>query len=263
MSKYSIVLADHHCHILKEYFEDPISEIKKLQEEGELEYICSMGIQLESDLENLEYKKKIDKKFFKIGIGLHPSDVIQFKGKALEEFEKVKQLILDNKSSLDFIGEIGIDFTYPDAEESRKEQIKIFREFCKLSKELKIPVSIHCRDAWDEIIQVIDEVAFNPELFNGYLHSFTGDFEQGMFFIENGFKLGLNGIVTFKKSEDLRDTIKEILEFYSDKDFNDLFGLETDTPYLTPEPIRSEKNHPKNIRLLKDYLENFLDNSGS
>ena len=259
MSKFNIVLADNHCHILKEYFDDPISEIKALKASEELEYICSMGIQLESDLENLEYKKQFSDGFLRIGLGLHPSDVITLGEKALDEFEKVRDLILENKEKVDFIGEIGVDFTYPNAREFEKEQIKVFKEFCKLAKKLNIPVSIHCREAWDEIIQVIDEVEFKPDNFNGFLHSFTGDFEQGMFFIENGFKLGLNGIVTFKKSEELRNTIKELLEFYADKEFDDLFGLETDTPYLSPEPNRSDKNNPRNIKVLKEFIESFVN----
>ncbi len=80
-----------------------------------------------------------------------------------------------------------------------------------------------------------------------------------MFFIEKGFKLGIGGIITYKKSEDLRSTVKQILEFYEDKDFNDIFGLETDAPYLTPEPIRSEKNKSDNVKIIAEYIEKSVN----
>jgi len=109
-------------------------------------------------------------------------------------------------------------------------------------------------------MEVVEEVFQDNSKFNGYLHCFTGTFEQGMFFIEKGFKLGIGGIITYKKADDLRKTVKDLLAFYEDKDFNDLFGLETDTPYLTPEPNRSEKNNPENIKLIAKYIEENILN---
>lgn len=252
-----MVLADHHCHISKEYFEDPVQEILDLQAENILEFISIMGVNVENNEEYLQYKTQINSSFLKIGCGLHPAEVIELGEKSKDIFEKVKNQILENKELIDFIGEIGIDFTYENAEKYREEQLFIFKEFCKLGKELGKPLSIHCREAWDEVINIINEVfSEHVEVWNnGCLHCFTGTFEQGILLIEHGFKLGLNGIITFKKSKDLRNVIKELLKKYPSKTFDDLFTLETDTPYLTPEPIRREKNNPRNIILIKKFLE--------
>jgi TatD DNase family protein len=256
-----MILADHHCHILKRYFESPISYLEKLKTDSDLKYIWSMGLDLESDLECLEYKKEFKDEFLKIGFGLHPSDIItkaKESGEAavLEEFEEVKNLILENQDIIEFIGEIGIDFSYPNSRDYANLQTHVFKELLNLAKEIDKPVSIHCREAWDEVMNIIEEVEFNNEKFQGFLHSFTGDFEQGMFFIEAGFKLGLNGIITYKKSEDLRNTISELKDFYSDKKFDEIFGLETDAPYLTPEPNRADSNKPENIMVIAEFLRN-------
>lgn len=255
-----MVLADHHCHISKEYFDNPLEEIESLKQDSGLEYICAMGVNYENDLEYLEYKRLLKDNFLKIGLGLHPSDVIELGRYSINEFERIEKLIRENIELVDYIGEIGIDFTYPDAEKFREEQVEVFKSFCKLAKSLKLAVSIHARNSISEVIQVVDEVYDDTEGFKGFWHCFTGTFEEGKFFIEKGFKLGINGIITFKKSEDLRKTIKDLLNFYIDKDFDDLFGLETDTPYLTPEPKRREKNSPRNIEIIKEALRQLANN---
>jgi len=250
-----IQLAENHCHISSEYFDDPMNEINDLEKSSGLKYIISMGVEYGNDKELIELKKKYKSEFFKIGIGLHPEEVIKLGKLASHEVERIKLLARDYSNFIDYIGEIGIDFTYPGSKELRHEQIETFREMCKLAVKLGKPVSIHARDSFDEIIQVIEEVYLENSRFNGYLHCFTGNFEQGMFFIERGFKLGLGGIITYKKSDELRKTVRDLIEFYSDKDFDDIFGLETDSPYLSPEPIRSERNSPRNIKIIAEYIE--------
>jgi TatD DNase family protein len=256
MSK--ITLADNHCHISKESFESPLEEVKRLKKDSNLEYIVVMGTDYDNNLENLQLKEEFNDDFLKIGFGLHPEEVIKLARFSNHELERVKIQIQENKDKIDYIGEIGIDFTYPESKQYKKEQIKAFKEMCKLAKELEKPVSIHARESFEEVIEVVEEVFDDNSKFNGFLHCFTGTFEQGMFFIEKGFKLGLGGIVTYKSAQDLRQVVKELIEFYPDKDFNDLFGLETDTPYLSPEPVRSEKNNPENIKIIAEFVENLL-----
>lgn len=255
-----ILLADNHCHISKEYFEDPKSELERLEKVSGLEYVTTMGTEYDDDKENLELKKNFNSKFLKIGVGLHPEEVIKLGKFVNHELERLEVLIKENAKNIDFIGEIGIDLTYPNSKEFKKEQIDAFKIMCKLAKELNKPVSIHARESFDEIMAVVDEVYQDNSKFNGFLHCFTGTFEQGMFFIEKGFKVGLGGIITYKKADDLRKTVKELLNFYEDKNFNDLFGLETDTPYLTPEPHRSEKNSPENIKIIAAFIKKNILN---
>lgn len=247
--------ADTHCHILKQYYENPQFELQTLEEEGYLEYVQVMGIEPNSNQELIDLKKKFHSHFLRIGIGLHPSNVIEAGDDYALLLTKVLEQINTFRSEIDYIGEIGIDYTYQNSLECKTSQIEVFKVLCTVAKELYKPLSIHCRESWSDVMMVIDTVGFMSDSFNGYLHSFTGDFDQGRFFVDRGFKLGLNGIVTFKRSEELRTTIKKLLNHFKDKSFDDIFGLETDSPYLAPEPIRSEKNHPQNIVLIKEYLE--------
>jgi TatD DNase family protein len=250
-----IKLADHHAHIVKEYYDDPLSEVKRLFENGIIEHLVCVGTEFDSNKEILELSKKFNNKdFLKVGLGIHPEQVINLGNFSDQELGRVVKQINENIDLIDYIGEIGIDFSYPDSKKFKKEQIDTFKTLLKLAKENKKPVSIHARDAFEEIIEIVDEIGFDTEVFNGFLHCFTGDFEQGLFFIENGFKLGIGGIITYPKAENLRNTVKELLDFYSDKDFNDLFGLETDSPYLSPEPNRSEKNNPENVKIIADFI---------
>ncbi len=252
--KTRILLADTHAHISKEYFQDPIKIINDLKGNAGLEFLSIMGVSFENNQENLEYKRIIDKTFLRIGVGLHPEVIISLGKLYTLELDRIINQIRLNKDSIDIIGEIGIDFYYPNSRSFESEQENAFRQLVKLGVELEKPLSIHARESFVEIMEIIDEEV-NDDLFHGYLHCFTGNFEQGMFFIEKGFKLGLNGIITYNKSIALRQTVKELLEFYKDRDFNDLFSLETDTPYLAPEPIRSEQNTPSNIGIIAKYIE--------
>lgn len=257
-----IQLADNHCHLIKEYFDDPVSEIERLNKLGLLDYVVSVGLNLETDAENLSIKMKVDfPDFFRIGLGFHPGEVVSLGKLAGQELERIIELIEDNADDIDVIGEIGIDYTYENSKDFADEQKNVFRKLCEKALELKKPVSVHIRDSFDEVIEILDAVFPDTNEFKGYIHCFTGNFEQAMFFIEKGFKLGLGGIITYKKSEELRSTVKQILDFYEDKDFNDIFGLETDAPYLTPEPNRSEKNKSENVKIIAEYIEENISNS--
>lgn len=255
-----ITLADNHCHLSKEYYPENEKLLEELENNLELEYVISMGVNFDNNQELLELKKSYGKKFLKIGCGLHPEEVISLGKYYKQELDRVISQIRENVNQIDIIGEIGIDFYYPNSREFEKVQVDTFRSLIQLAKELNKPVSIHARESFDEIMKILDDEIENSDEFKGYLHCFTGNFEQGMFFIEKGFKLGIGGIVTYKSGTDLLSTIKELLEFYEDKEFDDMFGLETDAPYLTPNPLnRSEQNNPKNVEVIAEFLEEKLN----
>lgn len=254
---HKIQIADNHSHILKKYYENPLEELKSLTE-TDLEYVLSVGLDYDSNNELLELKKQFKSNFLRIGLGLHPEEIIQLGKYVNHELSRIEAQIRSNINEIDYIGEIGIDLYYSNSKGTKKEQIYAFTEMCRLAIEYQKPISIHARNSFEEIMQVIESLKFNPNRFNGFVHCFTGNFEQGMFFIERGFKLGISGVITYKSGEKLRNTVKELLKFYSNKEFNDIFGLETDSPYLSPEPIRSEKNSPRNIKLIAEFIENFL-----
>lgn len=249
-----ICLADNHCHLLKEYYQNTAQEVERLEKGSGLKYIASMGVDFNTNKELLDLKNSIKTKFLKIGAGIHPEEVIKLGKLVNHEIDRVGEQIRKNADLIDFVGEVGIDYSYPHSKEFRDEQLYAFRTLCQLAIDLGKPISIHARESFDDIMNIIDYLDFQPNRFNGFLHCFTGNFEQGMFFIEKGFKLGIGGIITYKKSDELRNTVKDLIEFYSDKSFDDLFGLETDSPYLAPEPKRGETNSPENIKIIRDFI---------
>lgn len=157
-------------------------------------------------------------------MGLHPTSVNQ---DYQEELQVVEYWL--KKRKFFGIGEIGIDLYWEKS--FLEEQIHAFKFQLDLAKQYKLPVVIHVRDSFDEVYSIIQ--AEKDENLTGVFHSFTGTAEQASLIIELGFKIGVGGIITFKKSG-LAETIKKI-------DPSNLV-IETDSPYLTPAPFRGKRN---------------------
>ncbi len=157
-------------------------------------------------------------------MGLHPTSVNH---DYQEELQVVEYWL--KKRKFYGIGEIGIDLYWDKS--FLDEQIHAFRFQLDLAKQYELPVVIHVRDSFDEVFQVLQEKADGK--LTGVFHSFSGTIEQAQLVIEMGFKIGVNGIVTFKKSG-LDQIIKQI-------DPQHLI-VETDSPYLTPSPFRGKRN---------------------
>ncbi|MCK4934085.1 MAG: TatD family hydrolase, partial [Simkaniaceae bacterium] len=131
------------------------------------------------------------------------------------------------------IGETGLDYFY---EHSDKELQKAFLiRYIQLAADCKLPVVIHCRDAFSDLYSILDEHLKTPLM----LHCFTGSLEEANEAIERGYRISISGIATFKKSGELRETIKQIpLEY---------LVLETDSPFLAPQNYRGKQNEPSFI----------------
>lgn len=134
--------------------------------------------------------------------------------------------------SLCAIGETGLDYHYQHSD--RKIQQRFLVRYLQLAAELGLPVIFHCRDAFADLFRIVD--AEYPEKGPAILHCFTGTREEAIAVVERGWHLSMSGIVTFKKSEALRETLKEI-------PLKQLL-LETDTPYLAPQSKRGLMNEP-------------------
>lgn len=173
-------------------------------------------------------------------MGIHPSDVVKDWETQLTEIKTHYK-----KGRHIAIGEIGIDLYWDKS--LREEQISAFRAQVQWAKEERLPVSIHCRDAFDEILAVLDDE--NDENMTGILHCFTGTEEQAKHIINyGGFKLGIGGIVTFKNAG-LDKTLENI-------DLQHLV-LETDSPYLAPAPNRGKRNESAFLPLVAKRLSNI------
>lgn len=144
------------------------------------------------------------------------------------------------------VGEIGLDY-YWDTK-YKAEQTKAFRTQINWAKDLKLPIAVHCREAFDDILEIIDEE--QDGRLRGVLHCFTGNVDQAKQLIDNGFLLGVGGVITYRNSG-LDKTITEI-------DLNHLV-LETDAPYLSPVPYRGKRNQSAYLIHVAEKLAEVKD----
>lgn len=157
-------------------------------------------------------------------LGLHPCSV---KANYKSELSLLEKAIADHK--IYAIGEIGVDLYWDKS--TLEWQKDAFRTQVAWAKQLGLPIDIHCREAFDEVFELLEELQ-DDKLF-GIFHCFTGDIQQARRAIALGFKLGIGGVVTFKKSG-LEDVVKQI-------NLHNIV-LETDAPYLAPAPFRGKEN---------------------
>ena len=219
-----MIFIDTHTHIYEEKFDtDRILAIQRAMDAGIRKMILP-GI----DSTYIERQKNTISEFpeiCKIAFGLHPTSV---KENYKSELELVKKLLRTEKSIA--VGEIGIDLYWDKT--YIVQQTEAFEFQVSLAKELNLPVIIHVREAFDEVFEIIDQL--NDNKLKGIFHSFSGTLKQAEKIIDyGGFKLGINGILTYKKS-DLPEIINKIGVSH--------LVLETDSPWLPPVPHRGKRN---------------------
>ena len=229
MNNYFI---DTHAHIYKEYYEDPKSIIDN-SVVNNINYIINNGC---DQLTNEEVIESLNNPHIYGAIGIHPENVLDYKQEDLDYIEKN----LSNPKII-AIGEIGLDYHYDKS--SKEKQIELFEYQLQLAEKYNMPVVIHSREATQDTIDILKK--YNVK---GTIHSFSGSLEVAKIYIKMGYMLGINGVITFKNSN-LKDIIKEVpLENII---------LETDSPYLTPHPYRGQRNEPKYINIIAEFISNL------
>ena len=229
-------LIDTHCHLNKEYYENVDTVIKEAVSDN-VEYLIVSSCNPENWEENINLINKY--KNIYLNISLHP----EYGNEEIDYdlyLEQMKKIIKYN-SKIIAIGEIGLDYHYDNTNKDRQRDL--FVKQIMLAKEYKLPIVIHTRDATKDTIDILKK--FNIK---GIIHCFSGSLETAREYINMGFYLGIGGVVTFKNSK-LKDVIKEI--------GLDSIVLETDSPYLSP--IRGNKNFPKNIKIVAEYIASLLN----
>ena len=168
--------------------------------------------------------------------GLHPCSV---KDNYLEELSHVENVLKNH--AIVAIGEIGIDLYWDKS--TLNIQKKAFASQIRLAKDLNLPIVIHCRNAFDEIFEVLENE--KSENLRGIFHCFSGNYEQALKAISFNMKLGIGGVVTFKNGK-IDKFLKEIPL--------DNLVLETDSPYLAPPPFRGKRNESSYLSIIIDKL---------
>ena len=227
---------DTHCHISKEYFDDIPNLIDKIVKSGVNKVIVN-GCDMKSNLEVLELVEKYDIVYG--ALGFHPTELDDFSDEQLIWLEKN----INNKKIV-AIGEIGLDYHYDNTDKVKQKEV--FEEQLQIASKYHKPVIVHSRDAINDTYNIISK--YNVI---GSLHCFSSSKEMAERFIKLGFYIGIGGVCTYKNAKEIKEVIKAIdLEYII---------LETDTPYLSPEPVRKEKNTPCNIPIIASYIASLKD----
>ncbi|MCH7523517.1 MAG: TatD family hydrolase [Bacteroidetes bacterium] len=223
-----MIITDTHTHLYSEAFNEDRKEM--------IEHALGLNVRrffipaIDSSYTKamFQLEKDFPENVF-LMMGLHPTSV---KENYKTELEHVKQLLLER--SFIAIGEIGIDLYWDKS--TLTIQQEAFRTQIKLAKQFKLPIVIHCREAFDEIFEILEEEK-SDTLF-GIFHCFTGTIEQAHQAISYNMKLGIGGVVTFKNGR--------IDKFLNQIDLKHIV-LETDSPYLSPTPYRGKRNESSYI----------------
>lgn len=221
------MFVDTHCHITRDDYNDIPFLINKIKEAG-IEKIIVNGCDMKSNLEVLELIKKYDIVYG--AIGFHPTELNGF---VEDDLKWLEEHIDDEK--IVAVGEIGLDYHYDDTD--RNKQKNIFKKQLEIAERHNKPIIVHSRDAMQDTYDLLSEYDLR-----GSLHCFSGSVEMAREFIKLGYMIGVNGVVTFKNAKNIVSVINDIdLEYIL---------LETDSPYLTPEPYRKNKNDSSYIHVI-------------
>lgn len=230
-------MIDSHAHILSEYYEDIDSLIKELKSKKISKVInCASGFKDIDEILNLSKKYN---GFLYPAIGIHPENVND-----LDNIEKLEDLIKNNK--IIAIGEIGLDYYW--TKDNKELQKELFSKQLDLAEKYNLPIIVHIRDSIGDCYDIL-----KTRKLKGIIHCYNGSYEMAINFIKLGYKLGIGGVLTFKNSK-LGELIEKI-------GINDLV-LETDSPYLSPEPFRGKQNNPYNVYYVLNKLSQItgIDN---
>ena len=224
------MIIDTHCHLNYEPMSLSLKDtIDRANNDG-VKYLLTISTEDKSFNKILNIVHEFECVYGTYGI--HPHEAKNHnKIKAIDVIEKVKS---DKK--IIGIGESGLDFYYNNSE--KKEQIRCFEEHITAAQELQIPIVVHTRNAEKETLEIIKKRK-NEKNFKVLIHCFTGSKNFAFKLLDLGAYISASGVVTFKKSEVLASTFKEIP--------NDRILVETDAPYLAPVPLRGKPNEPSYI----------------
>ena len=239
-----MIITDTHTHLYSEQFDDDrVEVIERALAAGVTRFfIPAIDSSYTKSMYALE--SRYPNNMF-LMTGLHPTHV---KADYLVELAHIKEQL--NSREFVAIGEIGIDLYWDRS--TLKLQQEMFKLQIQLAKQYRLPVVIHCRDAFDEVFQILEEEK-GSELF-GIFHCFTGNLEQAQKAISFNMKLGIGGVVTFKNGK-IDQFLKEISL--------DHIVLETDAPYLAPVPYRGKRNESSYILNVLEKLSDIYSMSSN
>ncbi|MFA5050870.1 MAG: TatD family hydrolase [Patescibacteria group bacterium] len=257
-------MIDTHSHLNFKAFDNNYEEVIKRSFDNGVKAIINVG----TDLKTSQKAVAIANEFSAQGrsassgencyaaVGLHPVHV----EKENFDSEKYIDLIRLNSDKIKAIGETGLDYYHITDNAEREKQKKVFKQHLELAQKLNLPIIIHCRgskenpkDAYQDLLDII-QTNFPRQSASsqcqsalaGVIHCFTSDMEIAQKFLDLGFYLGFTGVITFKNTHSLSEVVKNV-------DLNRIL-IETDCPFLAPEPHRGEQNEPSYVRFMAEKI---------
>ncbi len=220
-------MIDTHTHLTDRQYRNDVSEIIDRAVDSGLNTIITIGSNLDDSKQCLELALKYST--ILASVGIHPHQAKLWTADARNELFSLGRYAIA-------IGEIGLDYYYTFSE--KWEQKRAFIEQLSVALDLHKPVIIHCRDASDDLFDIIRRTEF--QALSGVIHCFSGTKSEAMQLIRLGWYLSFNGILTFKNSRSIQDILSSLPI--------DRILIETDCPYLTPMPHRGKRNEPMHVR---------------
>lgn len=210
----------------RKYDKDRDELLTKMHEEDGVDYIINVGADMRSSKKSVKLSEKYD--FIYAAVGIHPHDADTMNDKDLDTLYEYC-----NHDKVVAIGEIGLDFYYDHS--PRDVQRECFKKQLRICENVTKPVIIHSRDASQECFDIIK--ASNVR--KGVIHAFSGSVEMAKEYIKMGFHIGIGGVLTFKNAKSLVEVVENIPI--------ESILIETDAPYLSPEPHRGTRNNSQNL----------------
>jgi len=232
-------LFDSHSHLNDEKFdEDREEQIKKIRESGVSNFITA-GYSVESSKKALEIAKKYD--FIYTTAGVSPNDIPQTEEELWKQLAEIEKIVEKNKEKICAIGEIGLDYYWNT--DNKELQKKAFIEQIKIANKYNLPIVIHTREAVMDTLQILKE---NKVTKTGVFHCCPQNRELIKEGLKLGFYISFAGPITFKNSKNAEEMINLVP--------NDRILIETDSPYLAPEPVRGTRNTPANVKYIAQKI---------
>lgn len=240
------MIIDTHCHLADAKFRDDVEVVIARASAAGVAQIIAVGAigPIENDRLTVEIAERHDDVF--AAVGVHPHDA---RDCTPERIADLRGLAASKKVVA--IGESGLDFHYMHSPPAAQEAS--LRAHLALAAELGLPIVIHCRDAERRLVEIVRETGIPPR--GGVIHCFTGDADAAREFLALGFCISFSGIITFKNSAPIRDAASIVPD--------DRVMVETDSPYLAPEPYRGKRNEPSYVTRTLEMLANLRRTSST
>lgn len=220
------MIFETHAHYEDEKFDADRIELLSTMKEKKIGCIINVGSTMETTRKSVALAKEYD--YMYAAIGVHPSEIKDLNESEMQWLRKTA----NEDSDVVAIGEIGLDYYWDKDPEVQEKQVYWFKRQLELAKELDLPVIIHSRDAAEKTMEIMKEASVQG--IRAVIHCYSYSAEQAKQYVKLGYYIGVGGVITFKNGRKLRETVEAVPM--------DRILLETDCPYMAPEPFRGKRN---------------------